>query len=123
MNSSQLKESHILSLWLGNVRSFNELDEYVMNGFENDFGFEFDQPNSPEIDAHDSLLNVQDLLSNFSFSKEWLNEALISCKNAEWSHAHCAVIFFHICYPETLNKLSRDGGKLTFIGNIHWQTK
>lgn len=120
MKISKITESNVLSLWLGTIGDFGELDEYIWNNFEHDFGLKFGGRTAPEIDAQEEAKSVRELIDGFSFCEQWMNNALSVCEQSGWSEANCAVVFFNVRYPKELAAKFFSSNFLTFIGNIEW---
>ena len=118
---SELTESNVLSLWLGGVTNFSELDEYIWANFELDFGIKFEERTAPEIDAQDAAIPIKDLLDGFSFSDQWIDTAICTCERAGWHRANCAVILFNVRYPPKLVERTQPSSLVKFVGNIEWK--
>lgn len=117
---SKITESNVLALWLGNIGDFGDLDGYIWDSFESDFGLKFGESTGPEADAHESVVPVEELLDGFSFSDSWKDDAVKTCNQAGWSGAHCAVVLYNVRYPAELAKARSASLPLTFVANINW---
>ena len=85
-----------------------------------DFGIEFEERIAPEIDAQEQLTPVGELIDGFSFSDQWMENALAICKQKGLSEANCVVILFNVRYPAGLAEKCSPSCPIKFVGNIEW---
>lgn len=119
MKLSKLTEPNVISIWLGSITDFGDLDTYIWDNFENDFGVEFEERTAPEIDAQKLETPVKDLMDGFSFSNQWIELAVELCHKAGWKAANCAVVLFNVRYQPNLARAG-DSCPIRFVGNVEW---
>lgn len=119
MKTSNLLEPNVLSFWLGEITDFGDLDSYIWEQFEKDFGIEFSERTAPEADAHEKPIDVRALLDGFSFSSQWLEEAVRVCTSGGLVSANCAIILFNVRYEPTLVR-DQASCPVRFAGNVEW---
>jgi Immunity protein 22 len=109
-----------VSLWLGNLGSEEEIDDYLSLGeqFENDFGFEIYPPDAPEYDvSEEGPKPIHDLLEGFSNWETFIEAATTEANAKGWTEATTALVFYNFKYdPKFVSPTS--SGLLTFIGVI-----
>ena len=110
--------SGYISFWLGNFISEKELDDYLSEEFENDFGFEIYPPAGPEYDVSmDVSRPISELIEGFSRWKFFIDVAITTAMAKNCKFATTAVVFYAFKYdPKFINP--NGSGKLTFIGDV-----
>jgi hypothetical protein len=121
MQKAKHEDFHIsgyVSFWLGNFTSEEELDDYLSEEFENDFGFEIYPPTGPEYDVStDGSKPISELIEGFSRWQLFIDAAITTASARNWDMATTAVVFYGFKYaPKFINP--NGSGKLTFIGNV-----
>lgn len=119
MKVSQLTESNVLSVWLGRIADFDDVDAYIWEHFERDFGIEFEEKTVPEADAKVEATPVRDLLAGFSFSRQWIENAVALCEKSGWTSANCAIVLFNVRYQPGLSKAGT-ACPVHFVANVDW---
>lgn len=107
---------------LGSITDFGDLDAYIWEHFERDFGIEFEEATAPEADAHENVTAVRELLERFSFSQQWIEHAVTLCQKAGWVTANCAIVLFNVRYQESLSKATLTC-PVQFVGNVEWNAE
>ena len=114
----RLRAPQVVSLWLGNFSSEDELLDYLEENFTNDFGFEIYEPAGPEQDVSSTGPKlIYDLLDGFSQYKNFRDDAVKLAKSKGWEKATTAVVFYAFKYDPSLIKRKK-GFPLTFIGTV-----
>ena len=105
-------------MWLGNFRSEDEIDGYLSEEFENDFGFKIYSLDGPESDvSEEGPKPVQELLEGFSRWESFIEAATAEANVKGWNEATTAIVFYNFKYdPQFINPDSL--GLLTFIGIV-----
>lgn len=106
-------------IWIGNLQSEVELDDYLYFDFAKDYEGKPEESNLPE--SHVSSRNelVSDLLKGFSQSENFLELAVKKANNAGILDGQAAVVFYSTFFDDT-NLSSQDNPRMTFIGNVEW---
>lgn len=115
-----MTEARVVAVWIGDQRDELELDEYMMDRFESDFGFTINDRMMPEIDTRPEPSPVAELLKHFSDSKRWIGAAVSKCSEMGIEAATSAVVFPFLRFSTDLCPISAAPG-LRFIGNFDWQ--
>lgn len=126
-----LREAEIVAVWAGDAENESDLNEYLGQPFESDYGFLLDQDDLPEfvvtfseprLHAHYNRpflqADVRELLSGFSWSDEWRDEAERCCRRIGCDTAKTVVVFPNLRYRENLARNTQS--RLRFIGNFDW---
>jgi len=105
-----------ISLWLGNLNTEDEMDDYLGDGFENDFGFQIYTPDGPEGDVNEEgLIPIHELLIGFSRGESFVELGTEAAKTKGWDEATSALVFYNFRYdPKFINP--DFSGLFTFIG-------
>jgi hypothetical protein len=111
----QFRVGKVVSLWLGNFTSEELLDEYLNEGFEEDFGFKIFTPDSPEADIEDKAVDIRTLLNGYSQSASFVDEAVTAAQSKGWETATTAVVFYNFQYDAASITPNADP-PITFIG-------
>ena len=94
-----------ISFWFGNFTSEAELDDYLSEKFENDFGFKIYPPAGPEYNVStDGSKPISELLEGFSRWKLFIDAAKMTAIAKNWKIATTAVVFCGFKYdPKFIN--------------------
>jgi len=112
-----LRESRVVSVWLGQFDTEEAFDEYLDRSFASDFGFEIYPPAGPECGFEEEPKPVRKLLEGFSSAATFIDEAVAGAKRAGVEEATTAVVFYAMRYrPGLINP--RGTAQLTFIGTF-----
>ena len=110
-----MRESKVVSIWLGNFDSDLDLDEYLHESFTTDFGFEIYFPAAPETDVSESKKTIRNLLDGFSSSSSFLEAAVEGAENTSWKEANTAMVYYGFRYKSELIN-PKGSGHLKFLG-------
>lgn len=114
---SELRARATVSVWLGDFRTEGDLDEYMREDFSSHFGFTYEPAAGPESHTHPGEpISVRELLSGFSQSHRFLDEAVRAALQHGRTVANAAVVFFATRYD--LSLASAVSPPLQFIGAI-----
>lgn len=119
MKIAELTESNVLAVWMGSIANFDELDAYIWEHFQRDFGIEFGETTAPEAEAQEQLMPVRDLLERFSFSHQWIENAVDLCQRAGWTTANCAIVLFNVRYKPNISRAAA-ACPIQFVANVEW---
>ena len=118
----EISEGHVIAIWLGDFTSYDDLDDYIQHSFSNDFGFILNERKLPEISEPDGQeIPVRDLLTGFSFWKDWIEDAVRLCQETGWTSAKGAAVFYHLRYRPEL--CLNPNARLKFAANVPWNPK
>ena len=119
MRQQDITEGNVIAVWLGDFEDDISLDDYIQSRFESDFGFSLNERAMPEVSEPDgSVHSVRDLLDGFSWSEDWLEDAVRLCEAAGWQSAKAAVVFLHLRYRPELHVGAP--GPLHFVASVPW---
>lgn len=127
----ELLVGRMVSIWVGNLDTADDVAEYFGQPFERDFGFLLDQEDLPEIANSPKrgpsislrnppldLVNIRKLIDAFAWSEDWMNEVARACQRQGIDTAKLMVAFPHLNYPPELCRNTE--APLRFIGNFPW---
>jgi hypothetical protein len=119
IHQDEMTEARVVAIWIGDHRDELHLDEYMMEQFEDDFGFTVNERRMPEIDTQPEPVPVAELLKGFSMWENWYGSAIATCAVSGIERCSGAVVFHFLRYaPERCDVAENPG--LRFIGNFDW---
>ncbi len=89
-----------VSIWVGNFGSEDELDAYIFERFSKDFGFILNERNLPEISVEEEKKSIEELLTGFSWYKDFIEEAISLSKSKGIREASAAAVFHAVDYSK-----------------------
>lgn len=120
MNTHQaMRAAKQVSIWIGDFSDEMDLDDYLSEGFAEDFGFEIYPPDAPEAGA-ESETDIRSLLRGFSSWERFVDAAEELAHRRNIETASCAVVFYNFAYDPELIRTS--DGPLRFLGTVPWST-
>ena len=105
-----------ISVWVGDFRSEDDFDDYLLDEFSRDFGFEIPQRAVREIGAEPELVEIARLVDGFSRSKTFDSEVVNAAKAHGISRASCMLIIYNFAYVPN-SQLSAEPA-IKFIGTL-----
>ena len=117
IHQDDMTEASVVAIWIGDQRNELDLDDYMMNRFEEDFGFTLNERRMPEIDTQPEPVPLAELLKGFSMWESWFESAISRCAESGIEHAASAVVFHFLRYSPERCKIVKNPG-LQFIGNF-----
>jgi hypothetical protein len=119
LDHSQFRKGGVLSLFLGNFLSEEELDTYLSETFPVDFGFVIDPRAGPEGHvSSDRSCPVGELLRGFSRSADFVEVVTKALVKDGWHRSKAAVVFYNFCYDPNAYRLFNAWNKLKFRGTF-----
>ena len=119
VDQDDMTEARVVAIWLGDHRDELDLDEYMTDQFEDDFGFTINERQMPEIDTQPELVPVGELLKGFSMWESWYDSAVSRCAENGIEQASSAVVFHFLRFaPERCQVVANPS--LQFVGNFDW---
>lgn len=122
VHQDDMTESRVVAIWIGDHRDEIELDEYIMEKFEGEFGFAMNERRMPEIDTRPEPVPIADLLERFSMWESWRDSALLRCAELNIESASSAVVFHFLRFSPDRCQIADKPG-MRFIGNADWTEK
>lgn len=119
IHQDDMTESRVVAIWIGDHRDELDLDEYMMNQFEDEFGFTVNERRMPEIDSQPEPVPVADLLKGFSMWENWYESAIEKCSEIGIEHGASAVVFHFLRFSSERCQIADEPG-LQFVGNFDW---
>jgi hypothetical protein len=119
IHQDEMTEARVVAIWVGNHRDELDLDEYMMEQFEDDFGFSVNERRMPEIDTQPEPVPVAELLKGFSMWDSWYRSAIARCAEIGIERCASAVVFHFLRYAPERCQVAENPG-LRFIGNFDW---
>jgi len=112
-----IRASGVVSIWVGNFTDEEKLMSYVSpeSEFEEDFGFRMSENDLPEISVEFELTSIRELLTGFSWSAGFIDEACAQAEAQKITHANCAVVWHYINY-RALRFTPLPDAQLHFLG-------
>lgn len=127
----ELLESQVVSIWVGDLNSIDDVTEYLGQPFERDFGFLLDRDDLPRytilpMEGPDVSLgnpplervDVRQLIEVFSWSGDWADEAEQACRRQGIDAAKLVVVFLSLRYRPDLVRNPK--APIRFIGTFPW---
>ena len=120
MNAStynDFRKGGFVSIWIGNFKSDIELDDYLnlSREFENDFGFEINEKDMPEISIESQSTPIKKLVDGFSWSGSYSNGVANFAKKLGVDSATTMIVFLNFAYAPDKAK-PRTNAPLQFLG-------
>lgn len=123
LNMKTLNENRLsrrpdsVAIWLGDIKSEEEMDDYLFIDFFKHFQILDDGNNMPESDAHEVAIPIKDLLKPFSSSSEFMFQACEKASQHNITLANAAVVYYGSYFEDT-NLLCHAHAPLRFLGNF-----
>ena len=119
MKSQRELSDASFAIWIGDLSSYTEVDNFLRDEFSEVFGFRLDAEGlEPEIDGGESK-PIEELLQPFSSSRDFVQAAADLAVASGISSAQCAVVFYGMRYDESLEtKYPGEEHPLRFLGNV-----
>jgi hypothetical protein len=119
VHQDDMTEPKVVAIWIGDHRDELELDEYIMEKFESEFGFAMNERRMPEIDTRPEPVPIADLFERFSMWESWRDSALLRCAELNIESASSAVVFHFLRFSPDRCQIADKPG-MRFIGNADW---
>ena len=119
IHQDDMTEARVVAIWIGDHRAELDLDEYMTDHFEDDFGFTVNERRMPEIDTQPEAVPVTELLKGFSMWQSWYDSAVARCAELGLTQASSAVVFHFLRFAQERCQVAENPG-LRFIGNFDW---
>ena len=120
VHQDDMTEESVVAIWIGDHRDELDLDEYMTDRFESEFGFTVNERRMPEIDTRPEPVPVSELLKGFSMWENWYEAAISRCAESGIEHGASAVVFHFLRFSPERCSIT-ESPSLRFIGNFSWQ--
>ena len=109
----------MVSVWVGNFHSDDELDDYInlSRQFEEDFGFELNERDMPETSVKSVSLPIDELVKRFSWRESYSSAVTDLAKKHGIDAATTMVVFLNLEYQPEHTKLN-ENAPLQFLGAV-----
>ena len=106
-----------VSVWIGDFRTAEELDEYLClsQEFERDFGFSLSDRNMPETTVESQPTSIEKLVSGFSWSESFRDAVAEAARRGGVSAATTMLVFHNFDYDLALVTVAANP-RLRFLG-------
>jgi hypothetical protein len=118
-SSAMFRKSGRVSVWIGNLKTEHELDEYLnlTHSFENDFGFELDERDIREFTVEPYAKEISPLVNGFSACESFAQNVVQASQVAGINKASTMLIFYAFEFdPSKVNV--NTAAPLKFIGSF-----
>ncbi len=115
VTQSEFTAGTAVSVWIGDFRDEDEFDDYLRNGFSDDFGFIIDDRSPPEISSEEESKDIRTLLTGFSLCDQFIESALQRSEAVGLHRARSAAVFHFLAYDEGYIRSQK---RLRFLGSF-----
>ncbi len=114
---SDFQTTGMVSIWVGDFRTEDELDDYLKSQFESDFGFEIYDRAVQEIGVEPQPVSIERLVAPFSRSQTFASAVVVAAqKIGRTSATAMFIIYFFAFDPSQVAVTSQ--APLTFVGAV-----
>lgn len=117
MRHDEFRKGGKVSVWVGDLGSEIELDDYmnVQRAFEKDFGFEINERDMPETKVEVGPVPIADLVKGFSWAESYAQSVNEIAKKQGIEQASTMIIFINFEYDSNRVKLNPNA-PVKFLG-------
>ena len=121
MNHNDFRKGGMVSVWIDDFGSDVELDDYMNLSriFEQDFGFELNERDTPETVVKDAPLTIAQLVNGFSWSDSYAASVVEFAEKQGIAKATTMVVFLNFVY-EPERATPKEGAPLRFLGAMRF---
>jgi hypothetical protein len=100
MKHDQFRKGGKVSVWIGNLASDIELDDYmnIQRTFEKDFGFEINERDMPETKVEEGSVPIAKLIEGFSWAESYAQSVNEIAQKQGFERATTMIIFINFEY-------------------------
>ena len=119
IKQNDFSKGGMVSVWIGNLSSDTELDDYldISRKFEKDFGFEINERDPPETFVNSTPAAIPELVNGFSWSKSYAGLVAELARKQGIEKATTMVVFFNLEYPQE-RATQKECAPLKFLGVV-----
>ena len=110
-----------VSIWIGTFSDEMDLSDYLDTDFKDDFLFDYDEADGPEVWVNEHSVPIREVVEGFSFSREFLQSALSAASEAGIQRASSCAVFYDRCYAPQVSSNQRDS-RLIFLGSFQYSS-
>jgi hypothetical protein len=114
---SDFQKQGMVSVWVGDFRTEDELDDYLNGQFESDFGFSIYDRAVREIGVESEPVSVEHLVAPFSLSQTFASGVVDAARRAGSTSASAMFIIYFFAFDPALVHVHPQA-QLTFIGTV-----
>ncbi|MBC7527873.1 MAG: hypothetical protein H7308_10010 [Chthonomonadaceae bacterium] len=114
----QFMETGVVSVFVGDFKDGDALDDYLNDQFLEDFGFEIDPVDpdeGPEADVELDRLEIRSLVAQYTDGDQFCEAAGEAADALHIEERNTAIIFYHFRYKPEM-ALARDESPVRFLG-------
>ena len=109
-----------VSVWVGQHRTEEELDDYLFTRFSEEFRFRVDDRSLPEISVEPEPVSPAILIRGFSRAEKFQDEFIQAVERLGIRVAQSAMVFYFLAYtPEGLPVATTP--EMTYVGNFWFE--
>ncbi|WP_028402819.1 immunity 22 family protein [Ectobacillus panaciterrae] len=128
-----MEKENIVALWVGNVSSMGELEEYLEttytedgdllpSAFAQDFGIEYYDEAFQEIDYREhATANINELLADFSYDEELISKYTSLYGEGLSSKFNSVILLYNFEYTGSLKKVVNSGRSFEYLGSVAYR--
>lgn len=111
-------DPRFVSIWIGDLNSEADLDDYLQDSFSDDFGVIIETQRIGEIWAEAEPVDIYSLVKDFSRASTFSDKCVEIAKARGIEKAACMFIAYDLKYPES--EIVNGNAPLTFLGSIDY---
>ena len=121
MKHDDFRKGGKVSVWLGNLNTDVDLDDYInmRRDFEKDFGFELNERDMPETSVEAEAVSIRKLVNGFSWSESYADAVCQLADERGIKQATTIVIFLNFEYQPERAKPNQNA-PLKFLGTVNF---
>jgi hypothetical protein len=123
LSHSLFRDGGVISIFLGEFESDEEMETYFAETFPVDFGFVIDPRDAPETCVSSDMPFVDDLLDGFSWSKDFVEPVARALAKDGWHRCSAAAVFYNFRYDPKAYLLYNAWATLCFVGTFQVKDK
>lgn len=114
---SDFQTTGMVSVWVGDFRTADELDDYLNSQFESDFGFPLYDRALQEIDVKSQPVAIERLVEGFSRSQTFATAVVEAAHRIGRTSATAMFIIYFFSFDPSQVAVSSQAS-LTFVGAV-----
>lgn len=120
---ADMREGQVISVWIGTLRSEEEIDSYLSSNFSKDFGFVIDPIDGPEHNfSKTGPIEIRRLLREVSWGKYFSDSVAMELAKKGHTKTESVLVFYHFRYNPKLEQ-KKGSGKMKFVGTFPLQPR
>jgi hypothetical protein len=116
-------EGGIISIWVSAIKNEDQLDDYLSYEFHNEFGFEIDPRNGPEVNySSEQPVEIEILLRELSWGEHFSDSVSEMIPQRINNKTSSVMVFYNFKYNKSLINRSIER-KMKYIGSYPYKGK